>query len=130
MAITVKQNNVADLVAKAKDTVVTKQTSQIDQPKALEDGKKQSFFKTTLAEIKKVEWPNFGYIKNWTAAILLFTVVLSGAIYGVDNAFNFSYKLVLCNSTDFKAAANSAEDKKQSYTLENFNSCLNSTWNG
>ena len=65
-------------------------------PKAQE--KKPGFFKSTITELKKVEWPGAGYVARWTGAVLLFTVVVSLFLGFVDNIFTGGLKFIDCTT--------------------------------
>ncbi len=60
--------------------------------------KKRGFIRTTIEEVKKVEWPSFSYVLNWTLVIILFTAVFSVSLGVVDNVFNSGLKFVDCTS--------------------------------
>ena len=60
--------------------------------------KKPTFISTTIDELKLVEWPNLKYITRWAGVIILFTIVLSLFMGGIDHIFTTGIKFVDCSS--------------------------------
>ena len=79
------KNNRTDL---KKDASKSKKQSQ----------KKKGFLITTIEELKKVTWPNFSYVVNWTMVIVVFTLVFSLSLSFFDHVFGRSVTFVNCTS--------------------------------
>ena len=72
-----------------------------------------SFFKSVSAECKKVVWPTAkDTIKN-TAIVLLFSLVIGVAIYGVDTVLSLAMKGVK-SLADNTTVSDTAEDTSES----------------
>jgi preprotein translocase SecE subunit len=72
-----------------------------DQPDPIKNGKKPKkpgFIKTTIDELKKVEWPKFDYVVRWSGIIIMFTIVIAIALGFFDHLFTGSIKFVDCTS--------------------------------
>lgn len=59
---------------------------------------KPSFFRTTIEELKKVEWPKFGYVLRWAGVIVVFSIVIALTLGFFDHVFTASIKFVDCTS--------------------------------
>ncbi len=53
------------------------------------------FFKDIVAELKKVVWPTRSQITNNTAVVLLFILVIGGAIWILDFLFSYGAIMIL-----------------------------------
>jgi preprotein translocase SecE subunit len=71
---------------------------QPDTPKAEKNQKKPGFIRTTIEELKKVQWPSFSYVIRWSGIIIMFTVVISLSLGFFDHLFTGSIKFVDCSS--------------------------------
>lgn len=60
--------------------------------------KKDGFLASTIAELKKVEWPSLAYVLRWTAVIILFTAAISLFLGFVDNIFTAGVRFIDCTS--------------------------------
>lgn len=49
----------------------------------------QRFAEEVQAEMKRVTWPDWEQLRNATAVILVFVLILAGIIGGMDGVFSF-----------------------------------------
>lgn len=83
------------------DSPLPKESDLIAKPKnnqTKQEVLKPSFFRTTIDELKKVEWPRFGYVLRWAGVIVMFSVVIALALGFFDHIFTASIKFVDCTS--------------------------------
>jgi preprotein translocase subunit SecE len=55
------------------------------------DGKSKKFYKDTIAELKKVVWPNRQQVTNNTVAVLGFVAVVGLFIWVFDLALTYGF---------------------------------------
>jgi preprotein translocase SecE subunit len=67
-------------------------------PKVEKKERKPGFLKTTLEELKLVQWPTWKYVYKWSSIILLFTFVMSISLGLFDRIFTDGVKFVDCTS--------------------------------
>ncbi len=77
-----------------KKNVETKKSTEVIKKQE----KKPGFFRSTVAELKKVEWPTWKYTSRWSAVIVMFTVAISLFLGLVDNVFTSGFKFVGCTT--------------------------------
>ncbi len=49
----------------------------------------QQFVEEVQAEVRRVTWPNWEQLRNATAVILVFVLILGAIIGGMDGIFSF-----------------------------------------
>lgn len=101
MAIIQRKQNFDDRIEvdERKEGIVGSEKTvkeQLKDEKDYKKRKKQGFLKTTISELKKVDWPNFGYTLKWSGVVLLFTIVLSLLMGLFDKVFADSMTYVNC----------------------------------
>lgn len=71
-----------------------------ENSKKQETEKKQgtNFLSTTIAELKKVNWPSAGYVFRWSLVVIVFTLIMSIALGTMDHLFTNSLKFIDCTS--------------------------------
>lgn len=110
MAITVS-NQDSLVESKIQETETTKKTdsdskssSQDKTDKAeTEKSTKKGFLSTTLAELRKVDWPSWSHVLNWSLIVILFTVMMAIGLGSVDHLFASGLKLIDCTSPQGRA---------------------------
>lgn len=60
--------------------------------------KKPGFLASTIAELKKVEWPSRQYTVRWATVIIIFTAGISLFLGAVDGVFTSGLKFVDCTT--------------------------------
>jgi preprotein translocase SecE subunit len=103
MAITrTKKGNLVDtqIVDKASDDKKPELSPQtpVEAVKNTSKTKKKDFLSTTIAELKKSQWPSFSYVAKWSGVIIIFTAVFSIVLGGFDHTFNNGVKFIDCTS--------------------------------
>jgi preprotein translocase SecE subunit len=68
-----------------------------------DQSKKRSFLASVIDELKKVEWPGFRYVINWSLLVICFTAVFSLILGGADHVFETGINFVSCSSSKGKA---------------------------
>ena len=53
------------------------------------------FFDETVDELKKVTWPDMPQLRNSTFVVLVFVVIVSGIIWGMDTAVRIVLRAIL-----------------------------------
>ncbi len=66
----------------------------------LKKKKAASFLRTTIEELKKVEWPTFNYTMKNTVIIIIFTLVFSSALGLFEHGMTSSVKFVACTTPE------------------------------
>lgn len=86
--------------------------AQIEPPKyefnKTVEGKKLGFIRSTIAELRKVNWPTAKYTFMWSAIVLLFTLVASISFSAIDRVFQESMGYAQC-AANFKKQGDSAD---------------------
>lgn len=65
--------------------------------------KKRSFLGSVIDELKKVQWPGFRYVINWSVLVICFTAVFSLILGASDHVFETGINFVSCSSAKGKA---------------------------
>ena len=91
MAISIKSNSSSVL-----DTVRNSETNSSAPKIQSNTTEKVNFFKSTIQELSKAEWPTFRYILNWIFVIIIFTSVISIFLSFVDNTSKSGVNYVSC----------------------------------
>jgi preprotein translocase SecE subunit len=76
---------------------VPESTPESPKKSSLEN-RKEGFFRSAITEVRKAEWPTFGYVVRWSLVIILFTAVLSSLLGFVDFTFENLLDFVDCTS--------------------------------
>jgi preprotein translocase SecE subunit len=94
MAIQTKkdQNLVETLIVDKKTP-----TTETPTPKVI-NTKKESFLKSVITEVKKVQWPKWKYVLTWSLMVVLFTGTFSVILGGADHVFESGINFVSCSS--------------------------------
>ncbi len=79
-----------------KKSIGNKLGTQINKP--YKEAKKPGFIKTTIEELRKVNWPGLSYVLRWSSIIILFTVLVSLSLGLFDHIFTGGMKFVDCTS--------------------------------
>lgn len=58
-------------------------------------GKLASYFKGVKVESKKVVWPSLKTILNYTAVVIVVSILISLIIYGLDLGIGYLYSLII-----------------------------------
>lgn len=58
-------------------------------------GKLASYFNGVKVESKKVVWPSLKTILNYTAVVIVVSILISLIIYGLDLGIGYLYSLVI-----------------------------------
>jgi len=92
-------NSKLDSKVQSSDNINNKKDlkKEANKPKK-QPQKKTGFITTTIEELKKVIWPNFSYVVNWTIVIIIFTLVFSLSLSFFDHVFGRSVTFVNCTS--------------------------------
>jgi preprotein translocase subunit SecE len=53
------------------------------------------FFDETVDELKKVTWPDVPQLRNSTFVVLVFVIIVSGIIWGMDTAVRLVLRAIL-----------------------------------
>ncbi len=93
MAISIKSNS-----SSALDTVRNSEQNTTALKPQSNATKKVNFFRSTLQELSKAEWPSFKYILNWIVVIVIFTTTVSLFLSFVDNTSKSGVNYVSCFS--------------------------------
>lgn len=67
---------------------------------SLKKKKPTSFLRTTVEELKKVEWPTFNYTMKTTVIIIVFTLVFSSALGLFEHGMTSGVKFVACTTPE------------------------------
>lgn len=62
--------------------------------------KKPGFLRTTFEELRKVDWPSFGYVVRWSSVIILFTIFVALFLGFFDHIFTGTVKFIDCTSIE------------------------------
>ena len=57
------------------------------------------FIKTTIVELKKVEWPALNYVISWSIVVILFASFFAIGLGFFDRIFNTGLRYVTCTSS-------------------------------
>jgi preprotein translocase SecE subunit len=68
------------------------------KPNKIDPTKKKGFFRTTVQELRKVDWPGFKQTFNWSIIVILFTILISITLGFFDHVFNAGIDFVDCTS--------------------------------
>jgi preprotein translocase SecE subunit len=93
MAISIKSNS-----SSALDSVRSSETNPSTPKIQSASTEKVNFFKSTIQELSKAEWPTFKYILNWILVIIIFTTAVSVFLSFVDNTSKSGVNYVSCFS--------------------------------
>jgi preprotein translocase SecE subunit len=108
MAITRNQATLVDTQLNSNaQNVDSKENGEIIDRK---NTSKTGFIGSTIDELKKVTWPTFRYVLNWSAVIICFTALFAVSLGLFDHIFTGGVKFVDCTSTGFK---NEQTDKQK-----------------
>lgn len=75
--------------------------------------KKTGFLRSAIAELRLVQWPSWNYTLSWSLIVLLFTLILTTFVGGVDQVFKSASQYATCTSKAYKGTGGS-----------NYNQCL------
>lgn len=113
MAIVVKDKN-KDLLKevgknKPLDGIKTtpKPSTKVEKT---DKAKKVGFLKSTLEELKKVDWPGFQKTINWSVIVIIFTFLISVTLGLVDHIFSASINFVDCTSPQGRGNSTTLEE--------------------
>jgi preprotein translocase SecE subunit len=108
MAITRNQASLVDTQLNSSSQMVdkSKKDSELDGKRV----KKSSFISSTVDEMKKVSWPSFRYVVNWSCVIICFSALFAVSLGFFDHIFTGGIKFVDCTSTGYK---NEQTDKQK-----------------
>jgi preprotein translocase SecE subunit len=65
-----------------------------------DQSKKRSFIASVIDELKKVQWPSFRYVVNWSVLVICFTAIFSLILGGADHVFETGIGFVKCSSPE------------------------------
>jgi preprotein translocase SecE subunit len=70
------------------------------EPSALDKAaiKKGGFIATAIDELKKVQWPSFSYVTNWSLVIIIFTCIFALSIGLADRVFTSGIVYTDCSA--------------------------------
>lgn len=60
--------------------------------------RKKGFIRTTVEELRKVDWPGFSKTANWSIIVIIFTVLISVTLGFFDHIFSAGIDFVDCTS--------------------------------
>ena len=69
--------------------------------------KKKGFIASTIAELRLVQWPSLKYTLTWATIVLLFTLILTVFIGGVDKLFTGVFQYTSCTAKYYKGGGGS-----------------------
>ncbi len=85
--------------AKSKNLDGIKTESKIlPENKQTEKSKRIGFFRSTLDELRQVEWPTFKQTMSWAMVTIIFTIMLSLTLGFFDHVFAAGINFVDCTS--------------------------------
>lgn len=98
MAIIHRKQNFDDGIEIKQEIAQSSKTvsEQLKDEKEYKAGKKESFCKTTVSELKKVDWPTLSYTLKWSGVVVLFTVIFSLIMGLFDKTFADSMTYINC----------------------------------
>ena len=74
--------------------------------------RKSGFIGSTVDELKRVSWPTFRYVINWSCVIICFSALFAVSLGFFDHIFTGGIKFVDCTSTGYK---NEQTDKQKKF---------------
>lgn len=80
------------------------QTAQKADGSKVKDAKKakKGIIGSTIEEVKKVNWPSFGYVLKWSVTIVAFTFIFAIVLGVFDHGFKSGIKFIDCSSPQGK----------------------------
>jgi preprotein translocase SecE subunit len=83
----------------------------------------KGFFKSTIAELKKAQWPSFGYVIRWSMIIILFTGIMSSLLGFFDFTLENMLEFVDCTSPQGRSqeVSTCSEELFENMTYQNLN---------
>jgi preprotein translocase SecE subunit len=98
-----QKDNISDIEIAKKDSLGKVEKKDSDKPKETKSTKKKverkpGFITSTISELRKVEWPGFRYVVNWSLTIIVFTTVFSLVIGFADHIFSAGIGFANCSS--------------------------------
>jgi len=103
---TTKKNNLVETKIAGKVVSDIKPNEKKPNPKNEKSNsnktktKKKGFLRTTLEELKKVNWPAKNYVVTWGITVIIFTMVFSLFLGFFDNIFSSGLNYVSCTSAE------------------------------
>lgn len=69
--------------------------------------KKKGFIRSTIAELRLVQWPTLKYTVTWATIVVLFTLTLIVFVGGVDKLFTGVFEYTTCTAKYYKGGGGS-----------------------
>lgn len=129
MAITQRKRSLADESISVSKGDVKDSPEKLGELKEKEGDvksqkeKKAGFIKTTIAELKKVEWPTWKYTVTWVGIVIVFTIVMSIALGFFDHIFKTNMEYINCTSS-YKIEPEVADKDYKECTQNLFNNLI------
>jgi preprotein translocase SecE subunit len=101
MAIVQKRNSLADISLVEEGQIETSEKDTVGSDK-VSNKKPKGLIQSTLDEVRKVDWPSFGYVLKWSITILVFTFIFAIALGVFDHIFRSGVLFVDCSSPQGK----------------------------
>lgn len=114
MAVVKKSKSLADeqiVEVAGNESPEKKNKVEESSAKTQEESKKthkKGFLKTTIQELKKVDWPSFKYTVTWGGVVIIFTIIMSLALGTFDHVFKSGMNYVDCTA-NYKTEKDAAD---------------------
>jgi preprotein translocase SecE subunit len=84
--------------------------------------KSRNFIASTIEELKKAQWPTFGYVIRWSFVIVIFVTIFAVFLGYSDTIYKSTYLLTECSARVKKQT--SSTDNNATGTSDTMQICL------
>lgn len=111
-------------IIRTKETSQTvldkKERTKQPKEKAIKNTQKKGFFRSTWEELKLVQWPTWQYTLKWAGIVVLFTLILTVFIGGVDKLFQSGFNYASCTARYYQGTGGSDYEQCGREFLQSF----------